>query len=183
MTRYILGGLAAAALAFTGCNKAGTGYSGNEPVRNDTQYQRGYDTNQTAPGNVNEYGQGESGAQKDMATGRDLKDKEQNPANLPAPQMMSITGTVKDAGHGSLTLVTGTKGEVKLNTGDYTRVTGMDGVMIKTHEIKEGSEVRASYKFDGKDNKAMTIEVTRTPAGNAIEKGTINNTDDMQKTK
>lgn len=211
MTRYIIGAFAAAALALAGCNdhKAGTGYSGKQANGNDTAYQQGTDTRAdlrndgtrgagsdnsvsgvSANGDTrhdNDFNNNRDTtarndrSDKDLATGQDLKKDSENPANAPVGQMMSISGTVKDAGHSSLTLVTGSKGEIKLNTGDFTKVTGLNGQMVKPGDIKEGAEVRAAYKFDGKDNKALTISITRSPNANAADQGTLNRDSDMQK--
>lgn len=203
MTRYFIGAVAAAALALAGCNDhhAGQGYSGNQKQENgnDSAYQHGYDTNSNlhndgngsntsvsgVSGNGDTAHQSDFNNQKDSdenaATGQGLSGNEQNPANTPKGQLMSINGTVKDAGGGGLTLVTGSKGEIKLDTGDFTKIVGVNGRAVKSSDIKEGSEVRAAYKFDGKSNKAMTITITRTPMSNAADQGTLHRTDDQQK--
>jgi colicin import membrane protein len=73
---------------------------------------------------------------------------------------LSIVGIVKDAGHDSLKVVTRNKGELAVKTDDATRVL-RHGVRVKLNDIREGTEVRVSYRYDGKQNKADRIEVER----------------------
>ena len=149
MTRYLVGALAAAGLALAGCNnRAGTGYSGAQG--------NGTPSNGAAAG--------EYGSNTNEASGT-YGSKDKNAQPMPTGQLMHATGTVKDTGGGSLTLVTPNKGQIKLSTDDKTAFVGPGGEKLDKDSIKEGAEVRAAYKFDGKNNQASRIEVTQLPAG------------------
>lgn len=77
-----------------------------------------------------------------------------------ATSELSIIGIVKDAGHDSLKVVTRNKGELAVKTDSDTRVF-QRGLRVKLDAIKEGTEVRVSYRYDGKENLADRIEVER----------------------
>lgn len=149
MTRYLVGALAAAALAFAGCNnRAGTGYSGNQNATpSNGAYDQGQGGQNTATAHGT-YGSADEGASK---------------ANQPG-QLLNVTGTVKDTSGDSITLVTPNQGQVKLNTNDQTHFIGPSGQKIDKDALSQGAEVRAAYKFDGKENQASRIQVTQVPA-------------------
>lgn len=69
----------------------------------------------------------------------------------------SVQGRVMSSSGDSLTLVDTNNRELKLKTNDQTRVLGNDNRPMKLDDIKEGSQVRASYVMDGKDLTARDV--------------------------
>jgi hypothetical protein len=157
MTRYLVGALAAGALALAGCNnRAGSGYSGNAQGNGTPSNGAA-----TTP----------NGANTATASGTYGSANPSSPGANEVGKLMHASGTVKDTGGGSLTLVTPNKGQIKLNTDDQTAFVGPGGEKLQKDSIQQGAEVRAAYRFDGKNNQAYRIEVTQMPAGSKAGQG------------
>ena len=69
----------------------------------------------------------------------------------------TVTGRVMSTSGDTLTVVDTNNRELKLKTNDQTRVMGADNRAMKLDDIKEGSQVRASYVMDGKDMRARDV--------------------------
>jgi dsDNA-specific endonuclease/ATPase MutS2 len=69
----------------------------------------------------------------------------------------TVMGRVMSTSGDMLTLVDTNNRELKLKTSDATRVLGSDSRAMKLDDIKEGSQVRASYVLDGKDMRAQSV--------------------------
>ncbi|RKG57705.1 hypothetical protein D7X30_19670 [Corallococcus sp. AB011P] len=69
----------------------------------------------------------------------------------------TVNGRVLSKSGDTLTLVDSTNKELKIKTNDKTAVMDNGSRAVKLDDIKEGSQVRASYVMDGKDMVARDV--------------------------
>jgi membrane protein involved in colicin uptake len=100
---------------------------------------------------------------KDLADERkDVAEAERDLAQARVDDKMtggSVTGILKST-TGGLTVRDSAGVDYELETNDATKVMH-DGTAVKLDDIKEGSEVRASYAVDGEEKVAKDVEVLK----------------------
>jgi hypothetical protein len=69
----------------------------------------------------------------------------------------TVNGRVLSKSGDTLTLVDSTNKELKIKTNDKTAMLDNSSKAVKLDDIKEGSQVRASYVMDGKDMVARDV--------------------------